>query len=241
MKIGNFDILPKKKKENNLQEKISEEFLLKIPLTEEELNMPLAELSEKYDLTIISALGIKKKGYRLEINWNKFKGNADIDEQRTAIANFKEFYGGGINLDQENKDKSFKNNSWLESYLPKEKRFNVAKTTYPRPFIIQMNGSQYGILKSDGLYFTNPEDFEEVKNTFYNYEWLTGEMDNRTASDHHHYDRIHVDHMRETLTKIDKLKERLKKINPQDFFGKDYNITENNSEDLYNEFQDYLK
>lgn len=129
-----------------------------------------------------------------------------------------------------------KNISWLDSYIPKEERFKVPKTTYPRPFIIQMKGDQYGILKENKLYLTKREDFEEVRHSFYGYNWLVGEMDNREANGNH-YDPIHVDYIRETLRKIDKIFNNSEIISLDLISKKEL---KDNPEELYNKLQGVL-
>lgn len=129
-----------------------------------------------------------------------------------------------------NKDDTHeKENNWLESFYVKN---DFEKVTYPRPFIIQMNGDQYGLLEEDGLYLTNPEDFNIVKNTFHNYELIVKQLDN-------HFDPIYVDHMREVLNKITQIKENSKKVDPFLLLGSNYEM-KNNPEYLYNEFKSYL-
>ncbi len=133
-------------------------------------------------------------------------------------------------------NKIFENDSWFNSYVLNNEKFKITKTTFPRPFLIQTNEKQYGVLNQDGLYFTDPEDFEKVKDAFYDYEWIVGEMDSRT-NNNKHYDPIHIDHMRETLGSINKIFEKSKKISPA-FISEKNN--EENSKKFYEEFQDYL-
>lgn len=126
--------------------------------------------------------------------------------------------------------------SWFDSYVLQNEKFKIPKSTFPRPFMVQMKGNQYGILKEGNLYITNPEDFNDVKNTFYDYELVTKEMDSR-VNNGNHYDPIHVDYMRDTLNKINKIFEKSEKISPylisRDNFKKD-------PEKMYEEFKDYL-
>ena len=123
--------------------------------------------------------------------------------------------------------------SWFDSYILENR---ISKTTFPRPFMVQMREKMYGILNEGGLYITNPEDFQDVKDAFYSYEGLTKEMDERTNNGVH-YDPIHIDYIRETLYNINKIFKKSKKVELSLISEKNL---ENNPEKLYKEFQDYL-
>lgn len=45
-----------------------------------------------------------------------------------------------------------KKDSWFDSYILKNKKFIVPKTTFPRPFLIQTNEKQYGILNEEVVF-----------------------------------------------------------------------------------------
>lgn len=129
-----------------------------------------------------------------------------------------------------------KKDSWFDFYIVKNEKFKVPKTTFPRPFLIQTNEKQYGILNKEGLYFTDPEDFDKVKDAFYGYQWLVGEMDSR-ANNNTHCDPMQVDYIGETLGKINEIFKKSKKISPA-FISEKNN--EDNPERFYEEFQSYL-
>lgn len=126
--------------------------------------------------------------------------------------------------------------SWFDSYVLQNEKFKIPKTTFPRPFMVQMKDNQYGILKENNLYITNQEDFDDVKDAFYNYELVTKEMDSRTNNGNH-YDPIHVDYIRDTLSKINKIFEKSEKIGPDLISTNNF---KKDPEKMYEEFRDYL-